>query len=56
METIQITTEQLEQLRLIYPGIAEHGDRCLVTYCLSRFIYQTQVEATRPQLPSFLGR
>ena len=53
METIDITTEQLEELQKLYPKIAEHGNRCLVTYAISRHIHQTKIDAQRPQLPTF---
>jgi hypothetical protein len=56
MESIQVTTEQLNQLKLLYPGIAEHGNRVLVTYALSRQIHQAQIDLNRPQLPTFSRR
>ena len=55
METIQITTEQLNQLKQLYPGIAEHGTRVLVTYAISRQIHQAQIDLNRPQLPRFIS-
>ena len=55
METIEITTEQLNQLQKLYPGIAEHGSRVLVTYALSRQIHQAKIDLNRPQLPNFVG-
>lgn len=56
METIQVPTEQLNQLQKLYPGIAEHGGRVLVTYALSRQIHQAQTDLNRPQLPSFVKK
>lgn len=51
METIQITTELLTQLKAMYPSISEHGDRTLVTYALSRHVYNTSRQISQPQLP-----
>ena len=56
MESVKIGLEQLEKLRKTYPHIASCGDSVLVRYTLSRFLYQLEIEANRPQLPSFLER
>ena len=51
METVNITVEQLDNLKLLYPSIAEYGLDTLLCYTISRHLYEAQKKLSQPQLP-----